>query len=216
MTSLTANPTSEATSGAFLTNSTDLDPVRLTSGAPTGPRVYVASLSDYNAGRLHGVWIDATDEPADICRQVEAMLARSPEWGAEEYAIHDAEGFCGLDVDEWMGLDRLHAVARLISEHPEPEAVAAWLGNDPSVVDVNNADPDELASAFDDAYRGCWSSVEEYAAEMVDSWGLLSGVDETVARYFDFDAFARDLVLGGDIWTAPADGGVYVFDAHAG
>ena len=25
------------------------------------PRVYVASLSDYNAGRLHGVWINAKE-----------------------------------------------------------------------------------------------------------------------------------------------------------
>jgi hypothetical protein len=25
------------------------------------PRIYVASPSDYNAGRLHGVWLEATD-----------------------------------------------------------------------------------------------------------------------------------------------------------
>ena len=29
--------------------------------AMRGPRIYVASLSDYNAGRLHGVWLEATD-----------------------------------------------------------------------------------------------------------------------------------------------------------
>ena len=29
------------------------------SAATSGPRIYVASLSDYNAGRLHGEWIDA-------------------------------------------------------------------------------------------------------------------------------------------------------------
>jgi len=181
----------------------------------TTPRIYVASLSDYNAGRLHGVWIDATGDPADIEVIVGEMLSSSPDRGAEDYAIHDAEGFYGLDLDEWMTVDRVHAIARTMAEHPEPEAVAAWLSNDPSVVDVNNADPHDLASAFGDAYRGCWPSVEEYAADLVEAWGLLSDVDETVARYFDFDAFARDLVLGGDIWTAPADGGVYVFDAYA-
>ena len=26
-----------------------------------GPRIYVASLSDYNAGHLHGTWLGATD-----------------------------------------------------------------------------------------------------------------------------------------------------------
>ena len=30
------------------------------------PRIYVASLSDYNAGRLHGTWIHADDDPDDI------------------------------------------------------------------------------------------------------------------------------------------------------
>lgn len=41
------------------------------------PRIYVASLADYNAGHLLGVWIDATDEPAEIWKQINAMLKRS-------------------------------------------------------------------------------------------------------------------------------------------
>lgn len=43
------------------------------------PRIYVASLSDYNAGRLHGEWIDATQELDDIWAEIHAMLAKSPE-----------------------------------------------------------------------------------------------------------------------------------------
>lgn len=31
-----------------------------------GPRIYVASLSDYNAGTLHGKWIDADQSAEDI------------------------------------------------------------------------------------------------------------------------------------------------------
>ena len=34
------------------------------------PRIYVASLSDYNAGRLHGVWIDAAEELDEIWSQI--------------------------------------------------------------------------------------------------------------------------------------------------
>ena len=29
---------------------------------PITPRIYVADLAAYNAGRLHGVWIDATQD----------------------------------------------------------------------------------------------------------------------------------------------------------
>jgi len=52
------------------------------------PRIYVASLADYNAGRLHGRWIDA-DRPAEAIReQIAQMLAESKAPVAEEWAIH--------------------------------------------------------------------------------------------------------------------------------
>ncbi|HBO1348742.1 TPA: antirestriction protein ArdA, partial [Pseudomonas aeruginosa] len=40
-------------------------------------RIYVADLAAYNAGHLHGVWIDATLGLDDIQAQVSAMLAAS-------------------------------------------------------------------------------------------------------------------------------------------
>jgi len=58
-------------------------------------RIYVADLAAYNNGRLHGVWINACLDPEDIQEQVNKMLAESPEPDAEEYAIHDFEGFGG-------------------------------------------------------------------------------------------------------------------------
>jgi len=57
------------------------------------PRIYVASLSDYNAGRLHGGWFDADREPEKLEKEIGFMLACSPELIAEEWAIHDHEGF---------------------------------------------------------------------------------------------------------------------------
>lgn len=54
-----------------------------------GPRIYVASLSDYNAGRLHGSWLDANQPVDQLNDGVQAMLASSTEPLAEEYAIHD-------------------------------------------------------------------------------------------------------------------------------
>ena len=73
------------------------------------PRIYVASLSDYNDGRLFGRWIDAAVEPEDLARQVDKMLAASPTPGAEEWAIHDYEGFGPLPLSEY---ERLALVSR--------------------------------------------------------------------------------------------------------
>lgn len=82
---------------------------------------------DYNAGILHGVWIDATLNPDKIYEQVKAMLAASPEaacdfskkWDlkAEEWAIHDYEGFGKFTVHEYEQFDWVSGIAQLIEDH---------------------------------------------------------------------------------------------------
>ena len=70
-------------------------------------RIYVACLAAYNSGALHGRWIDATQDAADIQSEVREMLAASPIAGAEEWAIHDYEGFEGAQVSEYDGFERV-------------------------------------------------------------------------------------------------------------
>lgn len=41
----------------------------MTIDGPTGPRIDVASLLDYTAGRLHGTWLEATDDLDDLTAQ---------------------------------------------------------------------------------------------------------------------------------------------------
>lgn len=67
---------------------------------------------------------------------------------------------------------------------------------------------------FSDAFCGEWDSFREYADELadelLDSEGL--GTESLARRHFDYDGFARDLLLGGDNFTTPAEGyGVFVF-----
>ena len=90
-----------------------------TAGAPTlqdRPRIYVACLAAYNNGRLHGRWIDATT-PDEIWREVSAMLRASPEPHAEEWAIHDYEGFEGATLSEYASFDTVCELAEFIGEH---------------------------------------------------------------------------------------------------
>ncbi len=42
-----------------------------------------ASLADYNAGVLHGAWLDATLEPDELAAAVQFMLRNSHEPDAE-------------------------------------------------------------------------------------------------------------------------------------
>lgn len=41
-------------------------------------QIYVACLSAYNNGYLHGAWIDATQDENDILTEIQTMLAASP------------------------------------------------------------------------------------------------------------------------------------------
>ena len=68
----------------------------LTAEVPTTQdqqRIYVACLAAYNSGILHGEWIDIEDDIDETWAHINAMLKASPVADAEEWAIHDYEGF---------------------------------------------------------------------------------------------------------------------------
>ncbi len=169
------------------------------------PAIYVASLADYNAGRLHGIWIDATQDLATINGQIAEMLNRSPEPGAEEIAIHDYTNFGGWQLSEYESVHSVKAVADAITEHGE--AVTHW-------IDYLGAPADEAIESFTDAYVGNWETMREYAEELADAIGVEVSVDppswETYVK-IDYDAVARDLDFEMHIGQAK-DGSIYVFD----
>jgi len=177
----------------------------MTTVTEEAPRIYVASLSDYNAGRLHGRWIDANQSAEDITEEVRAMLAASPEPVAEEWAIHDYEGFGSLSLSEWETFERVADIAAAIEEHGE-EPVCAFVSN------FGTDEPwDE--DAFTEAYCGEWDSMEEYAEQLAEDIGAIdpNASHEWPKSYIDWEAAARDLILGGDYWTHEEHGLVYVF-----
>src|SRR6202022_2303852 len=80
------------------------------------PAIYVASLADYNNGVLHGAWIDAAREPAEIQADINAMLAESREPNAEEFAIFDYDQFGLCRIHENDPIDLVAQIARGINE----------------------------------------------------------------------------------------------------
>ncbi|MFD8088998.1 antirestriction protein ArdA [Streptomyces malaysiensis] len=96
------------------------------------PSIYVASLTDYNDGELHGTWVDADQDADSIMEDVQAMLATSPtarRYGtvAEEWAIHDYEDFGGVEVSEWATFEWVAELAELLKSRPAA-LVAYFLG----------------------------------------------------------------------------------------
>lgn len=156
----------------------------------TVPRIYVASLSDYNAGRLHGIWIDLDADLDDVWDAVRSMLAASPEGDAEEFAIHDYEGFAPVRIDEYENLETVVKVAHGINAHGE--AYACWAD------DLGSHNWDELDN-FENVYTGTYETLRDYAEELLDAFGIdpdpNSWAPELLAPYVrvDLDAFAEGL-----------------------
>ena len=80
-------------------------------------RIYVACLAAYNNDILHGRWIDAASGEAHIWGETRAMLAASPIPNAEEWAIHDYEGFEGASLEEYSSFETVAALSEFIGEH---------------------------------------------------------------------------------------------------
>jgi antirestriction protein len=178
-----------------------------TDAASVTPRIYVACLAAYNNGKLHGAWIDADQSADDIGREVARMLAASPEPGAEEWAIHDYEGFNGLRLSEWEQFERVASIAAGISEHGP--AFAAWLSYD------GDRDPSDT-TAFEDAYLGEWDCLRAYADDYAEQTGMYDIAERAGSPYVvvDIDMLTRDLDI--ELYSVASDHGtVYVFDSSA-
>lgn len=152
------------------------------------PRIYVACLASYNAGTLHGRWIDPAHEVEDIWREVRDMLASSPAEGAEEWAIHDFEGFGHVPLSEWEGIERVHELAVFIAENARfgSELLAHFCG-----------DLEESRNALDN-YIGEFASLEDYALHVTEE---TTEIPEGLRHYIDYAAMARDIEINGDVFA---------------
>jgi len=164
----------------------------------TQPKIYVACLAAYNNGRLHGQWIDANQETDEIHSEIKKMLKSSPEPFAEEWAIHDYEGFGGLQISEYESIEDLARYAQLIEEHGESYAAYA-----------NNIGTDYATEeGFQEAYQGEWESEEAFAENLADE---TMEIPETLSYYFDYEKFANELFMGDYFSVSNDNHNVYVF-----
>jgi Antirestriction protein len=173
-----------------------------------GPRIYVASLSDYNAGEPHGAWIDAHQDPEELEAEVVRMLAVSPTPGAEEYAIHDYDGFFGIQIHEYENLGTVSRLAKGIARHGTAFAV---------LVEHKGLDNlDGLDEAMRRGYHGVCNSIEEFVdgiAEDMDVERFINGLPEIYRPYVRFDRNRLiDDVKVRLLFLEDANGSLHVFD----
>ena len=156
--------------------------------------IFVNTWGNYNEnGADGGEWIKLPMDPDELEEALEniaaAMGDNDPEW-----AIHDYEWITEIEMDEISEHDNIQALNEkcleiLELEEWESEEIAAAI----------DAFGYSFAEAMDRQQRGYFTfypglDLEEVAEELINE---CYDLPEFALRYFDYEAFARDLSFDG-------------------
>ncbi len=153
-----------------------------------GPRIYVACLAAYNNGKLHGRWIEADQRVEFIQTKIAAMLASSPIPNAEEHAIHDCEGFEGVEIGEYTSINAVCQIAAFIGEYGK-------LGG--RLLSHFANDLEDAKAAFEN-YAGEYKCLADFAQGLTEQ---TTEIPKSLAYYINYESMGRDMALGGDVFT---------------
>jgi len=166
------------------------------------PRIYCGTYAKYNAGNLAGAWLDLedytdTDAFYDACRELHKDETDP------EYMFQDFEGFPRALYSESPDQDKLEKLYSWLGKTEDERAIVAayWDSID------GDADPDTAL----EAYAGTYSTEADWAEEFLKDTGALESIPENLRYYFDFEAYARDCRLSGDVTFCDSPEGVMVF-----
>lgn len=166
----------------------------------TTPRIYVGTYAKYNSGSIAGAWLDLEDY-SDKDSFLEACAEVHADEEDPEYMFQDFEGF----------------PKSYYSESSIPEELWDWLDLDDSDREMveayregveADADIDHIRDQF--AGRG-YDTEADWAAEWLEDTGGLEGVPDHLRNYIDYEAYARDARLGGDMVFVRHAGELFVF-----
>ena len=163
-------------------------------------KVFLTNLGKYNEGYLIGEWLELPASQQEIDETM-AKIGINEEY--EEWFITDYEtDIEGVEVGEYSNLDELNELAEQLDELEEDEqkAIQAMLLDgytfNEALEKVINGD---YAIYFD-----C-DNMTDVAYEIVEECGYLNDVPETIARYFDYESFGRDLNIEGKFYNIDGD-----------
>ena len=150
-------------------------------------KIDLTNLGKYNEGYLIGEWLElpATQQEID---ETMAKIGINEEY--EEWFITDYEtDIKGIEIGEYSNLDELNEIAEELESLNEDSAIIEAIFNycqdmQETINKIENRD----YIIYEDCY-----DMAGVAYQIVEECGYLNGVSETVARYFDYEAFGEDL-----------------------
>ena len=184
-------------------------------------KLYLANLGKYNEGILKGEWFEL---PLDETELEEAMVKigvahydkdgnyvpyvietdeKGNEYIYEEYAIHDYETDLNILITEYENVYSLNAIADNVDD-TEVKYINVLLEDGAiGMRDLINWKASKLLENYsfvelDESLS--WSEEEKVGYAYVDE--VIGGPEylskEVLERYFDYEAYGRDLLLSGE------------------
>ena len=162
--------------------------------------IFITNLGKYNEGNLIGEWVTLPTTE----RELEAVYERigiNEEY--EEMFITDYEtDIEGLEVGEYDNIDELNELAEELEnlDEAEQKAIQAMLLDGYEFEDAL----EKVTDGDFNIYHNC-KDMTDIAYEVVEECGYLENVPENVTRYFDYEAFGRDLDIEGKFYYIDGD-----------
>ena len=182
-------------------------------------KLYLANLGKYNEGILKGEWVELPlseteleevmvnigvahyDKEGNFVPYVIETDEKGYEYVYEEYAIHDYETDLNISISEYSSLDNLNAIAENVEKY-ELDYVNVLLDDGAiGMKDLIEGDIEEIMQnhTFIELEPNMNEEQEvgyAYVDEIYGGPEYLS--KEILERYFDYEAFGRDILLSGE------------------
>ena len=182
-------------------------------------KLYLANLGKYNEGILKGEWVELPlseteleevmvnigvahyDKEGNFVPYVIETDEKGYEYVYEEYAIHDYETDLNISISEYSSLDNLNAIAENVEKY-ELDYVNVLLDDGAiGMKDLIEGDLEEIMQNYSFIELEPNMNEEQevgyaYVDEIYGGPEYLS--KEILERYFDYEAFGRDILLSGE------------------
>lgn len=146
---------------------------------------YIANLERYAAGTIIGAWFDMSETTEE---EITAVI------GEGETIILDYEAPSEMHIDEFESITDLIEMAQKLNEIDE-DLLNAMLYHGYKIEEAI----EKIADGDYNIYEDC-DTMGEVAYQVIEETGLLNGAPELAQRYFDYEAFGRDLEIEGDFY----------------
>lgn len=150
------------------------------------PAIYCGTYGKYNSGNLNGMWVDLSKFGSyeyfiNFCKAIHA------DESDPELMYQDYENMPGSLYHESMGekgFEKIMEYCELCDEYnvSAVEDFLEWYS------------PEDLDNMHD-AYVGVYDSKEDFAREIASDCFDIDKMMGSLARYFDYEALARDLFM---------------------